>query len=326
MHATSSILLSVLPCILLGSTAKAGNYSLKQDNVGSAFLDNFEWETIDDGDGGRTEYVEQSEALSSNLTYANNNTFIMRVDDTTQLTNSSEEGRKSIRIKSKDQYTTHLMIADINHLPVGCATWPALWEVDDDVGVQNGEFDIMEGVNGQTPGYTTLHTNSTCTVPSNRTQLGNATFNDCQSTAVQEGGDNGCAVASIYASSFGPVFNSNGGGWYVAERTEEDFSVWFWARNDSTVPDEVKNGDDSLSTANWSTPLAYFPASSSCNFDTNFKSLNIIFDIALCGSWAGNQFSESGCPGNCIDYVNSNASAFSDAYWDIASLKIYLPS
>ncbi|OCH91643.1 glycoside hydrolase family 16 protein [Obba rivulosa] len=322
MHARTGLLLSTLGCVVRSSLA--GSYKLKQNNVGSAFLDNFEWETLDDGPGGRTDYVSQSAALSANLTYAKDDTFIMRVDDKSMLTNSSETGRKSVRIKSKAQYTTHLVVADIRHMPNGCATWPAFWEVNDDVGVENGEFDIMEGVNGQTPSYTTLHTNHTCTVPANRTQLGNATANDCSSTTVQEGGDNGCDVASIYASSFGPVFNSNGGGWYVAERTSEAFSVWFWARNDSTVPDEVKSGNSSVSTGNWSTPLAYFPASSSCNFATNFKAHNILFDIALCGSWAGGQYGAANCPGNCIDYVNSNATAFAEAYWDLAALRVYL--
>ena len=65
-------------------------------------------------------------------------------------------------------------------------------------------------------------------------------------------------------------------------------------------------------------------------------------NLGVGGSWAGGQYAAADCPGNCIgelqlsfkriisnnrvvDYVNANASAFSDAYWDIASLKIYLP-
>lgn len=64
------------------------------------------------------------------------------------------------------------------------------------------------------------------------------------------------------------------------------------------------------------------------------------------GDRAGQQtsFSEAGCPGTCVgafaenaqnisqikltqnliaDYVNNDPTAFADAYWDIASLRVY---
>lgn len=65
------------------------------------------------------------------------------------------------------------------------------------------------------------------------------------------------------------------------------------------------------------------------------------------GDWAGNAsvYSSSGCPSTCVSeymfiailmetenvltnlslvgYVNSNPSAFKNAYWDIASLRVY---
>jgi len=326
MIPTSSILLSSLACLLAASNVAADGYTIHQVNVGKDFLSNFELETPDNPLGGAVNYTDETTAASSNLTYADGDTFIMRVDNTTVISNSSDVGRRSVRIKSLAQYTEHLAVFDIRHLPVGCGTWPALWEYDDNVGVANGEFDILEGINSQTPGYTTIHTGGNCTLSANRTQTGDALGNDCSSTTVQQGGDNGCSVSSPYASSFGPVFNDNGGGWYVAERTSSALSVWFWARNDSTVPEDVSSGADTLNTTGWTTPLAFFPASSTCDFETNFKELNIIIDTSLCGSWAGEQFSASGCPGNCIDFVNSNPSNFTDAYWNFAAARIYLPS
>ena len=62
----------------------------------------------------------------------------------------------------------------------------------------------------------------------------------------------------------------------------------------------------------------------------------------LGGDWAGNDYSQSGCPSDCVgmssasciekrkaadtiqsDYVNNNPSAFTNAYWDVASVRVF---
>ena len=53
----------------------------------------------------------------------------------------------------------------------------------------------------------------------------------------------------------------------------------------------------------------------------------MIFDLTLCGQWAGRDFKEE-CPGlgggDCASYVRANASpAFDEAYWLLDSLKVY---
>lgn len=53
------------------------------------------------------------------------------------------------------------------------------------------------------------------------------------------------------ANNYGPGFNNNGGGWYAVERTSTFIQVFFWARNDGSVPAEVKNGAGSVNTSNW---------------------------------------------------------------------------
>lgn len=119
-----------------------------------------------------SDYTTQQASLASNLTYANANTFIMRVDHTTTLNSSSTVGRQSVRIKSNAQYGTHMAVFDIRHMPQGCGTWPAIWEADDSVGIVNGELDILEGVNSLSPSYTTLHTPGSCTLSATRSQTG----------------------------------------------------------------------------------------------------------------------------------------------------------
>ncbi|TBU46550.1 hypothetical protein BD309DRAFT_607026 [Dichomitus squalens] len=39
--------------------------------------------------------------------------------------------------------------------------------------------------------------------------------------------------------------------------------------------------------------------------------------------WAGAVFANDGCPGDCTTYVDENPSAFTNAYFDVAGLKVY---
>ncbi|KAF8749919.1 hydrolase family 16 [Rhizoctonia solani] len=100
----------------------------------------------------------------------------------------------------------------------------------------------------------------------------------------QVNSNTGCGVRNPLANSYGPQFNANGGGWYAMERTKTYIKVWFWPRNSATVPAQVKNGSGSINTSSWGTPFAAFVNS---------------------------------------NYVNNNPSAFKNAYWDIAALRVY---
>ena len=52
------------------------------------------------------------------------------------------------------------------------------------------------------------------------------------------------------SNSYGPSFNSNGGGWYAMERTDTEVKIWFWPRN-GNVPSDVKNGETTIDTDGW---------------------------------------------------------------------------
>ncbi|KAI0726241.1 putative beta-glucanase from glycoside hydrolase family GH16, partial [Fomitopsis betulina] len=299
----------------------AGPYTISQSNIGSDFFTNFQWEAIDDPTNGRVEYVSQATALAENLTYATDTSFVMRADSSTTL-NATGPGRKSNRIKSNAQYNTHVAVFDIRHMPQGCATWPAVWEADDAVGSASGEVDIFEGVNDIAPNSVTLHTAGNCTMPSNRTQLGTSISNDCSSTSDIGNGNNGCSVDAPYTSTYGSVFNDNGGGYYALERTAELIRVWFWAHTQDGIPTDITGGASSINTDNWGTPIAFFP-NTTCDIGTIFGDNNIVIDLTFCGNWAGDAFTRSGCGANCTQYVEQNPSAFSEAYWDFAALRIY---
>lgn len=69
------------------------------------------------------------------------------------------------------------------------------------------------------------------------------------------------------------------------KRTAADgVDIWFWARNDGSVPADVKSGAQSLTPGDsWGTPDASFPTTS-CDWASHFSDHRIIFDLTFCVS------------------------------------------
>ncbi|KAF8708398.1 glycoside hydrolase family 16 protein, partial [Rhizoctonia solani] len=290
-----------LATLAAASVARAATYSVTDTFIGSSFLSGFTHEAIADPTHGRVNYVDQSTAVSRNLTFASGNTFIMRADSTTTL-NPSGPGRNSVRIQSRKQWSTHVEIMDVRHMPQGCGSWPAYWTTN-----------TVPTLRPSTPPPVALN-------PTPVTRLGKSpttTNTNCDWTV---NGNAGCGVQAPVANSYGPAFNSVGGGWYAMERTSSYIKVWFWPRNSGAVPSQVRNGASSIDTSTWGRPFALF-VNSSCNIASKFGPENIIINLTFCGDWAGGVYGNSGCPGSCVDYVNNNPAAFKNAYWDIAALR-----
>ncbi|KAF8888569.1 laminarinase [Infundibulicybe gibba] len=330
------MLLTSFLVLALAGPALAATYAQTDSHTGTGFPKSFSYQAISDPTHGRVNYVNSATATSQNLTFASGDHFILRADFKTKLS-ASGPGRNSVRMQSNKQYTTSVMVFNIRHMPQGCGTWPAVWTVGADWPNQ-GEVDILEGVNDKGPNQSTLHTNAGCTMPGSRSQTGTSTGNNCDSAATNNAG---CGVTMPDSRSYGPSFNSNGGGWYAVERTSSFIKVWFWSRNAAGIPSDVSGGATSVNTDNWGTPVAYFP-STSCPISSKFGPHNIVINLTFCanlllvaavvvdlsilfsgGDWAGNVYGSSGCPSSCVDYVNNNPSAFTDAYFDFAWLKIY---
>ncbi|KAI0081946.1 putative laminarinase [Panus rudis PR-1116 ss-1] len=305
--------------VLLVPQVFAATYRLSDNHVGSDFLSTFVHENFADPTHGRVTYVDQNTAVSQNLTFAQGNTLILRADSKTKLA-PSDPGRKSVRIRSIKTYTTHVAVFDIRHMPQGCGTWPAAWETSVSGWPNLGEVDIV-GVNDQSPNAMTLHTSANCNMPASRAQTGTPTGNNCD---VNTSGNTGCGVQAPTANSYGPSFNANGGGWYAMERTNNFIKVWFWPRNAGNVPSDVRNGGSNVNTDSWGTPTAFFP-NTNCDIGSHFGPNNVIINLTFCGDWAGipSVFNGAGCPGDCATYVNNNPGAFTNAYWDIAAVRIY---
>ncbi|KAK0188743.1 glycoside hydrolase family 16 protein [Armillaria mellea] len=295
---------------------------------GNDFFDSFIWETFDDPTHGRVNYVDKDTAKASNLSYASldNSKFIMRAD-AYNIVASGTRGRDSVRISSRTSHCQSLMILDVQHMPVGCGTWPAFWTVSKDGPWPNGgEIDIIEGVNMNCDNLSSLHTTGNCAMPDMRIQNGNTVSSNCDA-AVND--NQGCGTAFIQPNSYGTAFNENGGGYYAM--TKDDINgvkVWFWPRSCDSIPSEVLQPPqfDQICTDNWGTPDASFPVDQ-CGYDAHFSDGHItVFDITFCGDWAGSAFAVSACSqncGTCQQFVDLNPFAFSEAYWEINSLHVY---
>jgi hypothetical protein len=264
--------------------------------------------------------VDEPTALANNLTYANEDTFILRSDFTTVLAPTGP-GRQSVRLMSNKQWSTSVIVLDISHMPEGCGTWPAVWTVGTDW-PNNGEVDIIEGVNNVMPNQSTLHTAPGCSMPSSGVgQTGTIVSTDCNAF---DASNTGCGTKAPSPNSFGPNFNTNGGGWYAMERTTDSIQVWFWERDSSDVPDAVVSGCSKIDTSTFGIPYANF-VNTQCNIPQHFGDHNIVINLTFCGDFAGDAavYGASGCPSTCPSFVEQNPSAFENAFFDINALRVY---
>jgi hypothetical protein len=152
-------------------------------------------------------------------------------------------------------------------------------------------------------------------------------------------------------------------GRYAMERTPAYIKVWFWSRQDPSVPWDVRNMAQTVVDTNcWGTPVAFFP-NTDCDISSKFGDHHVIINLTFCKSnfaLVVRQFDQSAkvvtglerltlvlgaqepalvCT-PCIlgengiltliqfrvsfpDYVNNNPAAFENAFWDINAVRMY---
>ncbi|KAL8670379.1 MAG: hypothetical protein Q9168_005084, partial [Polycauliona sp. 1 TL-2023] len=312
-------------------------YTLTDTYSPANFFTKFDFWDQKDPTNGFVQYKSLSTAASTGLIAIDNSTtttpaIYIGVDHTTK----DPSGRASVRISSKATYNHGLFIFDIEHSPGGiCGTWPAFWMLSSSgkwpVG---GEIDIFEGVNDERENKMTLHTTAGCSIQKTSSASpagfsGEVDTPNCDVNAPGQGKNMGCGIKhpardvnNKQQEMFGQGMNPSGGGVWATSWTSSDISIYHFPR--SAVPMDIST--DSPDPSTWGVPIAKF-AGSACNIDEYFKDLNIIFNIAFCGDWAGAAWKESpGCmkkAASCEDYVRDNPAAFKDAYWMIRSVKVY---
>ncbi|KAJ3972844.1 concanavalin A-like lectin/glucanase domain-containing protein [Lentinula raphanica] len=305
-------------------------WKLVEGHNGSDFFQGWSFFTGSDPTHGVVDYLDKDDATNAGLAYVNSaGNAVMAVDTTNNLTGN----RKSVRITTNSQYNQGIWILDAVHMPTGCGTWPAFW-TNGPNWPAGGEIDIVEGVNDYTNNQATIHTNPGCTISSsNSTVLGiSGTVVGGTNCAAAETNNQGCGVRSASDVSFGAAFNKNGGGVYASKLDDTGVSIHFWPPDQ--VPSDVLAGTPNPSLASWGTPMAQW-SSSGCNPSTFFSDHSAIFDTTFCGDWAGSAWSSSGIPGQeqscaqrtgystCEAFVMAEGSAFTQAYWEVKSVKVY---
>jgi hypothetical protein len=127
-------------------------------------------------------------------------------------------------------------------------------------------------------------------------------------------------------NNYGQGLSDNGGGVYITEWTSAFVRVWFFGRDD--IPSSVTDGSPDISE--FGLPMANFQGS--CDIDTHFANHSIIINTDFCGAWAGFAYSGfSECPltpgasgfDSCVDFVGNNPQNFTQAYWEVNSIKVY---
>ncbi len=185
----------------------------------------------------------------------------------------------------------------------------------------SGEIDIIEGVNSQAANDMTLHTNSGCTISNTGAFTGQITTPNCDVNAPGQYTNAGCQIATHDTATYGTGFNANGGGVYATEWTSDAISIWFFPSG--AVPGDLSSGNPN--PGGWGKPSAKFQGG--CNIDQHFQNHNLVFDMTFCGDWAGNVWGQdsvcSSKASSCQAFVQNNPGAFTDAFWQVNSLKVY---
>lgn len=250
---------------------------------------------------------------------------VIKVDNTNDYANGT--GRPSVRLHSKKAYATGLTMFDVEHMPVGCGVWPALWQNGDNW-PNGGEIDVLEGVGDSNINTISLHTSNGCTVDKSSASnnfTGTLLRSNCYAYNSPTGG---CSITDTLNStarpSYGSGFNANKGGIYVVQFEEEGVKIWLLHRD--SIPSDVLAGNPNPDSPEWPLPSAIF-STDSCEYDKYFGDQTVIINTTLCGDWGAGTYgmkytSQASCPGTCNERVMKGAN-FADAYWVINSVKIY---
>eukprot|EP00933_Yihiella_yeosuensis_P082549 TRINITY_DN9646_c0_g1_i1.p1 TRINITY_DN9646_c0_g1~~TRINITY_DN9646_c0_g1_i1.p1 ORF type:complete len:455 (-),score=96.92 TRINITY_DN9646_c0_g1_i1:28-1320(-) len=315
-----------------------GEYTLHKDYMQGNFFD--KWEFFNDGDPthGFVDYVDRKTAEDTSLINHTDKGVYIGSDFLTEVPRSNR-GRQSIRLESTEQYNGGLFIITTDHMPTGCATWPAFWmfgQAEGHTWPEWGEYDIIEWTHDEEEVSTTLHTTDGCRQGHlkpgehfsgekwNPGKWNNPAVN-CDVKAPGQWENQGCSQRGP-TGSVGPSFNENGGGTFAAEWDpfDEHISTWFWPKGQE--PEDVKQKMPKPST--WGMPFSHFSLKAEHCHKNHFKNMRLIFDLTFCGDFAGATWGDK-CPHlaktykKCEDFVRKEPQAFKDAFWKVSQLDVY---
>ena len=138
----------------------------------------------------------------------------------------------------------------------------------------DGEIDIIEGVNDNANNAMTLHTSNGCSI-TDSAFTGTMTTSNCYVDAPNQSTNAGCDIQDQTTQSYGTEFNSNGGGVITMEWTSSDINIWFFPRG--TTPSDLEAGKPN--PASWKEPVAQYQGD--CNIPSHFANMSIVRPLFL---------------------------------------------
>lgn len=331
MWALAAAIASCLP----RAAAALEAYSLREAYVGPDFFSRWDFFTEKDPSNGAVEYVSEGVAGALGMIRAVTGHVYVGVS---REAVSAGTGRKSVRLHSRSTYSRGLFVAMIDHMPEGCATWPALWMYGEDEHhpwPAWGELDIVEMTHGMSRVLTTLHTGPDCQQSwmlagtdftgtwDAGEQVGVAATN-CFVNATGQFPNQGCAQVGP-ADSAGTTFNSAGGGTFAAEWDPDMQRIrsWFWPMG--SEPADVLRRQPDPDT--WGTPYSFFSLAPDVCAAEHLANMRLVLNVNLCGDRGGSAYALT-CPDiartmECREYVETLPDAASQAYWSIRALDVY---
>ncbi|KAF9456885.1 glycoside hydrolase family 16 protein [Collybia nuda] len=307
---------------LLSSLAHVVSYDLIHDYSGTSFYDGWDfYGNYDNLTLGDVIWLNKDDAFSQGLAYVNTaGNAILKVDNMHDV--QYLQKRNSIRITTQAAYAVgSLWITDIAHIPFGCSVWPAFW-TKGPTWPDNGEIDIMEAINLMDHNQMALHTTPGCVHTTPPNQMGTSAEVDCSQPS-------GCVVAETAPNSFGPGFAAAGGGVFATQFDVSGIYIWFWSR--PNIPPSITQASSTspMDVSQWGPPSASYP-STSCDITKFFSPQNLVFDITLCGIWAGlpveylPMCGGSGPTSLCYnDNVVGPGDRYNDAFFEIKYVRAY---
>ena len=333
----------------------SGNYSLIEAHTGESFFDYYTFFDGPDslGSAGYNTYVSREKAESlgiAKVVTADDGTDYVELSSKAGAAYDDwgNRLRDSVRLEGKLRFNDGLFILDVLEMPSGCGLWPAFWSTDGEVWPDHGEIDIVEPVNTQTIAKTILHTREQCDmyahvprwmwtghwdsstglpefstgIPDYDTKL---ETDNCYVASPHQWLNQGCAAVHPERIVLGAPMNARGGGVYAMEWDPAAgfIRTWVFPRSDG-FPDNLREaldggGEGTIrpDPSEWPTPYAFFPIGpgTGCSRD-HFQNHNLIINLAICGTVAGNRFAND-CPDLFQKYnVNNDSVATCNAYVD----------
>lgn len=219
------------------ATAAAGmTYQLSTSFNYQNFFDSFDFfeSNYDTGNyndvdptSGYVDYRSQSDAADLTLISTKGTEVYIGVDSTSVL-NPNGTGRSSVRLESKQSFSSGLFIAKFSHLPAAvCGSWPSYWMYGSNWPA-NGEIDIYENWNNAANNLMALHTDSASDVgacvlmPQEMTDP--IVTSNCANDAVGQYADQGCSVNDV-----GGLLGSETGGVCESRPAARNYKTGEWS-------------------------------------------------------------------------------------------------